>query len=90
MVSYTSYRYVNPGVSPRGLPRSHNPDAPVGRERRKTLSEKLLTYLVEHNLLTQQQADQLRKESAENKKSIRELLAESGAVTEEIIEQIKE
>ena len=54
------------------------------------MSEKLLTYLVEHNLLTQQQADQLRKESAENKKSIRELLAESGAVTEEIIEQIKE
>ena len=47
------------------------------------MSEKLLTYLVEHNLLTQQQADQLRKESAENKKSIRELLAESGAVTEE-------
>ena len=47
------------------------------------MSEKLLTYLVEHGLLTQQQADQLRRESAENKKTVRELLSEGGLVTED-------
>ena len=47
------------------------------------MSEKLLKYLVEHGMLTQEQADQLRKDSVEKKKSIRELLSESGSVTEE-------
>ena len=47
------------------------------------MSEKLLTYLVEHGLLTQQQAQQLRAQHHETGKSIRELLAESGAVSEE-------
>ena len=47
------------------------------------MSEKLLTYLVEHGLLTQKQADQLRNEHYETGKSVRELLAESGAVSED-------
>lgn len=47
------------------------------------MSERLLTYLVEHGLLTQQQADQLHNKHNESGKSIRELLAESGTVSEE-------
>lgn len=47
------------------------------------MSEKLLTYLVEHGLITRKQADQLREEHNESGKSIRELLAENGSVTEE-------
>lgn len=47
------------------------------------MSEKLLTYLVEHGLITQTQADQLRSRHNESGRSIRELLSESGSVTEE-------
>ena len=47
------------------------------------MSEKLLTYLVEHGLLTKAVADQLRNKHHETGKSIRELLVENGAVSEE-------
>ena len=47
------------------------------------MSEKLLAYLVEHGLLTRQQADQFRAKHKETGKAVRELLAESGAVSEE-------
>lgn len=47
------------------------------------MSERLLKYLVEHGLLTEAQADKLRKEHQESGKSIRELVSESGNVTEE-------
>ena len=47
------------------------------------MSERLLNYLVEHGLLTLEQADQLRAKHKESGKSIRELLAENGAVSEE-------
>ena len=47
------------------------------------MSEKLLTYLMERGLLTQKQADQLRAKQEETGKSIRELLTESGNVSEE-------
>ena len=47
------------------------------------MSEKLLTYLLEHGLLTREQADQLREKRDTSGKSIRELLAESGIVSEE-------
>ena len=53
------------------------------RERSKKLSEKLLVYLVEHGLLTDQQADQLREKRKETGKSVREMLVEGGAVSEE-------
>ena len=48
-----------------------------------TLSEKLLCYLVKQGLLTDEQAEQLREKHKESGKSIRELLAEESAVTEE-------
>ena len=47
------------------------------------MSEKLLVYLVEHGLLTKQQADQLREKHKETGKSVREMLVEGGAVSEE-------
>ena len=47
------------------------------------MSERLLKYLVEQGLLTPVQADSLRKQNRESGKSIRELLSESGYVTEE-------
>lgn len=47
------------------------------------MSEKLLTYLVEHGLLSQEQAEQLRNEHNENGRSVRELLGERGLVSEE-------
>ena len=47
------------------------------------MSEKLLIYLVAHGQLTQQQADKLREDQEATGKSIRELLSESGLVTEE-------
>lgn len=47
------------------------------------MSEKLLKYLVEHGLLTAQQADQLRTEHSDSGKSIRELLVEHGSVSED-------
>ena len=47
------------------------------------MSEKLLAYLIEHGLLTRERADQLRNQHRESGKSIRELLAESGEVSED-------
>ena len=47
------------------------------------MSERLLKYLEEQGLLTPAQADSLRKQNRENGKSVRELLSESGYVTEE-------
>lgn len=47
------------------------------------MSERLLTYLLDHGLLTREQADQLRDKHQNSGKSIRELLAESGIVSEE-------
>ena len=47
------------------------------------MGERLLNYLVEHGLLTREQADQLHNEHMENGKSIRELLVEKGVVPEE-------
>lgn len=47
------------------------------------MSEKLLAYLVEHGLLTDQQADQLRIKHKETGKSVRELLVENAVVSEE-------
>ena len=47
------------------------------------MSEKLLNYLVEHGLLTRAQADQFLEKHNETGHSVRELLAESGNVTEE-------
>ena len=47
------------------------------------MSEKLLAYLIEHGLLSDKQADQLREKHKETGKSIRELLSEGGAVSED-------
>ena len=47
------------------------------------MSEKILSYLIEHGLLTQKQADELREKHKETGTSIRELVAESGSVSEE-------
>ena len=47
------------------------------------MNERLLTYLLEHGLLTAEQVDQLREKHHTTGKSVRELLAESGAVSEE-------
>lgn len=47
------------------------------------MNEKLLKYLVEHALLTREQADQVRNEHNQNGKSVREILADGGQVTEE-------
>ncbi len=47
------------------------------------MSEKLLTYLVEHGLLTQKEADQLRSKHYESGQSIRELLMKNGIISEE-------
>ena len=47
------------------------------------MNERLLTYLLEHGLLTAEQVDQLRDKYHNSGKSVRELLAESGAVSEE-------
>ena len=47
------------------------------------MNEKLLTYLVEHGMLTPEAAEKLRAKHKESGKSIRELLAESGGVSEE-------
>lgn len=47
------------------------------------MSEKLLKYLVERGLITQEQADQFRSEHYENGRSVRELLTEQGSVSEE-------
>jgi len=47
------------------------------------LNEKLLRYLMEHGLLTQQQADALRAEQQTSLRPIRELVSEQGLVTDE-------
>ena len=47
------------------------------------MNEKLLKYLVEHRVLTQEQADELLKAHMEEGRSVRELLAEGGLASEE-------
>ena len=47
------------------------------------MNEKLLTYLVEHGYLASDAANQLRAKHKETGKSIRELLAEGGSVSED-------
>ena len=47
------------------------------------MGEKLLNYLVGQNILTAEQADKLRAQRDESGKNIRELVAESGLVSEE-------
>ena len=47
------------------------------------MSEKLLNYLVAHGFLTRKQADQFLEKHNETGRSVRELLAEAGNVTEE-------
>ena len=47
------------------------------------MNEKLLDYLVSHGMLSQEQAQELWKAHTESRKSIRELLTERGAVSEE-------
>lgn len=47
------------------------------------MSEKLLIYLVEQGLLSAQQAEELRAEHNESGRSVRELLAERGLVSED-------
>lgn len=47
------------------------------------MNEKILKYLLTNNLITQKQADELLKEHRESGRSIRELVAEQGLVTEE-------
>jgi len=47
------------------------------------LSERLLNYLVEHGLLTEEQANRLRENHNQNGRSIRELISEQSAVSEE-------
>ncbi len=53
------------------------------RERRIPLSERLLRYLAEHNLLSAEQIERLRNEHQKSGRSVRELLDESGLLTEE-------
>ena len=47
------------------------------------MSERLLRYLVEHGLITQEQADQFLKIHYEKGRSVRELLTEAGNISEE-------
>ena len=47
------------------------------------MSERLLNYLVEHGLLTEEQANRLRENHNQNGRSIRELISEQSAVSEE-------
>ncbi len=47
------------------------------------MSEKLLNYLVEHGLLSLQQADKLREEHNNTGRSIREMITENSMVSEE-------
>ena len=47
------------------------------------MSERLLNYLVDHGLLTRKQADQFLEKHYESGRSVRELLAEAGNVTED-------
>ncbi len=47
------------------------------------MGERLLNYLVERHLLTQEQADALRETNANEGKSIRELIVEQGLVSED-------
>ena len=47
------------------------------------MNERLLKYLVEQGLITEEQADRFRTQSRESGQSIRHLLVESGAVEEE-------
>ena len=47
------------------------------------MNEKLLTYLVNHGLLTPAQADKIRADFENTGRSVRELQAEGGQVTEE-------
>ena len=47
------------------------------------MNEKLLKYLVERGMLTSAQADQFREENKKTGKSVRELLIDSSAVSEE-------
>ena len=47
------------------------------------MGEKLLNYLVAHGYLSREAADQLHNEHMESGRSIRELIAEHGSVTEE-------
>ena len=47
------------------------------------MNEKLLKYRISNTLLTQKQADQLQKEYRESGRSVRELIAEQGLLSEE-------
>ena len=47
------------------------------------MGERLLKYLLEHSLVSEKQAEQLRNEHKESGKSIRELISENGMVSEE-------
>ncbi len=47
------------------------------------MNEKLLKYLLDKNLLTQEQIDRLQKEHKESGRSVRELIAEQGLISEE-------
>ena len=47
------------------------------------MNEKLLNHLVTHGMLSQKQADQIQSRHIETGRSVRELLAEAGTVSEE-------
>ena len=47
------------------------------------MNEKLLRYLLEHGLLSQQQADALRAEYQSSKRPVRDLISERGLVSDE-------
>ena len=47
------------------------------------MNERLLRYLLEHRLLTEEQAGQLRQAQAETGHSVRELILERGLLPEE-------
>lgn len=70
----------NVGVRSRQI-RSLSDFRSAGKEL--PLNEKLLTYLIEHHLLTREKADQLRDAQKDAGKNIRTLLLESGFVSEE-------
>ena len=59
----------------------------MGREENAALNEKLLRYLVEHELLTQTQAEELWKEHAASRRAVRELVLERGLAAEEQVIQ---
>ena len=49
------------------------------------MTDRILKYLVERGYLDQAQADKLRSERTETEKTVRELLLESGLITEEVL-----